>query len=82
MWMSKSVIAVMKDGDFGNYMCLVHLCVGVHPSMLTIPTAVITSVVVTHHKYVYVTFCCAVFCYCLTPLQRSSWSGTRAHTVQ
>ena len=32
MWMSKSVIAVMKDGGFGNYMCLVHLCVGVHPS--------------------------------------------------
>ena len=50
MWMSKSVIAVMKDGHFGNYMCLVHLCVGVRPSMLTIPTAIIASVVVTHHK--------------------------------
>ena len=51
MWMSKSVIAVMKDGHFWNYMYLVHLslCVGVHPSMLTIPTA-ITSVVVMHHK--------------------------------
>ena len=33
MWMSKSVIAVMKDGDFGSYICLAHLGVGVHPSM-------------------------------------------------
>ena len=56
MWMSKSVIAVMKDSHFGNYMCLVYWyiimcrCPSVHAIELTIPTAIISSDVVTLHK--------------------------------